>query len=240
MGTIHIEANKEDIAKIVLMPGDPLRAQFIAENYLEDAVQINKVRNMFGFTGYYKGVRVTVMASGMGIGSMGIYSNELFNEYDVEAIIRVGSTGAYSEKLSMHDVLLVESSWSKSTYAKCYSGYEEDIVYPSNELNTIIKEVADKLNIDIKVGRVHTTDTFYKVDKSVIHYIRDNYGCLAEEMESFALLHNANVAGKKAACLVTVADHELTHEKATVEERQYALENMINLALETVVEYSKQ
>ena len=239
MGTIHIEANKEEIAKIVLMPGDPLRAQFIAENYLEDAVQINKVRNMFGFTGYYKGIRVTVMSSGMGGPSMGIYSHELFNKYDVDAIIRIGSTGAYSEKLNMHDVMLVESSWSQSTYAKTYSGYEEDIVYPNSELNSLIKEVSDNLNISIKTGRIHSTDAFYTMDKSVLHHIRDTYGCLGVEMESFALLHNANVAGKKAACLLTVADHALTNEKATVEERQHAFENMINLALCTVIEYSK-
>lgn len=239
MGTIHIEANREEIAKIVLMPGDPLRAQFIAENYLEDAVQINKVRNMFGFTGYYKGIRVTVMSSGMGGPSMGIYSHELFNKYDVDAIIRIGSTGAYSEKLNMHDVMLVESSWSQSTYAKTYSGYEEDIVYPNSELNSLIKEVSDNLNISIKTGRIHSTDAFYTMDKSVLHHIRDTYGCLGVEMESFALLHNANVAGKKAACLLTVADHALTNEKATVEERQHAFENMINLALGTVVEYSK-
>ncbi|MBM6859273.1 purine-nucleoside phosphorylase [Clostridium saudiense] len=239
MGTIHIEANTEDIAKIVLMPGDPLRAKFIAENYLEDLVQINKVRNMFGFTGYYKGVRVTVMSSGMGGPSMGIYSHELFNKYDVDAIIRIGSMGAYSEKLSMHDVMLVESSWSQSTYAKTYSGYEEDVVYPNTELNTLIREVSDKLNISIKIGRIHSTDAFYTKDKSVLHHIRDTYGCLGVEMESFALLHNANVAGKKAACLLTVADHALTNEKATVEERQHAFENMINLALGTVIEYSK-
>ena len=239
MGTIHIEANKEEIAKIVLMPGDPLRAQFIAENYLEDAVQINKVRNMFGFTGYYKGIRVTVMSSGMGGPSMGIYSHELFNKYDVDAIIRIGSTGAYSEKLNMHDVMLVESSWSQSTYAKTYSGYEEDIVYPNSELNSLIKEVSDNLNISIKTGRIHSTDAFYTMDQSVLHHIRDTYGCLGVEMESFALLHNANVAGKKAACLLTVADHALTNEKATVEERQHAFENMINLALGTVIEYSK-
>ena len=239
MGTIHIEANKEEIAKIVLMPGDPLRAQFIAENYLEDAVQINKVRNMFGFTGYYKGIRVTVMSSGMGGPSMGIYSHELFNKYDVDAIIRIGSTGAYSEKLNMHDVMLVESSWSQSTYDKTYSGYEEDIVYPNSELNSLIKEVSDNLNISIKTGRIHSTDAFYTMDKSVLHHIRDTYGCLGVEMESFALLHNANVAGKKAACLLTVADHALTNEKATVEERQHAFENMIKLALGTVVEYSK-
>lgn len=239
MGTIHIEANREEIAKIVLMPGDPLRAQFIAENYLEDAVQINKVRNMFGFTGYYKGIRVTVMSSGMGGPSMGIYSHELFNKYDVDAIIRIGSTGAYSEKLNMHDVMLVESSWSQSTYAKTYSGYEEDVVYPNSELNSLIKEVSDNLNISIKTGRIHSTDAFYTMDKSVLHHIRDTYGCLGVEMESFALLHNANVAGKKAACLLTVADHALTNEKATVEERQHAFENMINLALGTVVEYSK-
>ena len=168
MGTIHIEANREDIAKIVLMPGDPLRAQFIAENYLEDAVQINKVRNMFGFTGYYKGIRVTVMSSGMGGPSMGIYSHELFNKYDVDAIIRIGSTGAYSEKLNMHDVMLVESSWSQSTYAKTYSGYEEDVVYPNSELNSLIKEVSDNLNISIKTGRIHSTDAFYTMDKSVL------------------------------------------------------------------------
>lgn len=239
MGTIHIEANREEIAKIVLMPGDPLRAQFIAENYLEDAVQINKVRNMFGFTGYYKGIRVTVMSSGMGGPSMGIYSHELFNKYDVDAIIRIGSTGAYSEKLNMHDVMLVESSWSQSTYAKTYSGYEEDVVYPNSELNSLIKEVSDNLNISIKTGRIHSTDAFYTMDKSVLHHIRDTYGCLGVEMESFALLHNANVAGKKAACLLTVADHALTNEKATVEERQHAFENMIKLALGTVVEYSK-
>ena len=134
MATAHNKASQEDIAKAVLMPGDPLRARYIAEKFLDQAVLVNDVRNMFGYTGMYKGKRITVMGSGMGCGSMGIYSHELFNKYDCEVIVRAGSCGAYASDLQLKEVIVADSCYSESTYAKTYSGYEGDIVYPNDEL----------------------------------------------------------------------------------------------------------
>ena len=231
--TPHNEANKEDIAKTVLMPGDPLRAKFIAETYLEDYKLVNTVRNCYAYTGYYKGKRVTVMASGMGMPSIGIYSYELFKFYDVDTIIRVGSSGAYTDKLNLYDVVLVDGAYSESTFAKTQNGEERNILHGNEEVNNHIKEVAANLNIPIHFTNIHSSDIFYKENDNFPE-LYEKYGCVAVEMESFALFHNANVLGKKAACLLTISDNLVTHAETTSEERQNSFKQMIELALESI------
>ena len=161
MPTPHNQAEKSQIAKKVLMPGDPLRAKFIAETFLENPELVNSVRNIYAYTGTYKGERVTVMASGMGMGSMGIYSYELFSMYDVDQIIRIGSAGAYVANLALKDVVLADSVWSESTFARTQNGYDKDIVLPNQELNNKIMKVAEELKIPVTLARVHSSDVFY-------------------------------------------------------------------------------
>jgi len=233
MPTAHIEV-KEDgiIAKTVLMPGDPLRAKFIAEKFLENAEQFNTVRNMFGYTGTYKGRKISVMGSGMGMPSIGIYSYELFNVYGVENIIRIGSCGAYTDELDLYDVLLASDAWSESSYAKVQSGYDKDFVEADAGLNAKIEAAAKELNIPVRTGRIHSSDVFYRENFKEFEGIRDNHGCMAVEMESFALFANAKILGKKAACLLTVSDSLVTGELTTSEERQNAFTKMMEVALE--------
>jgi len=231
--TPHIEANIDEIASIVLMPGDPLRAKYIAEKYLKKAKLVNEVRGMYAYTGYYKNERITVMASGMGMPSMGIYSYELYKFYDVENIIRVGSCGVYTDKLNLFDVILVDKAYSDSTYARVQNGCESDILSASEILNNKIRETGKNNNIDVVEGTIYSSDVFYKENDNY-EEIRDKYACLGVEMESFALFHNANVLGKKAACLLTVTDHFITHEKASSEDRQKAFTEMIELALKSI------
>lgn len=231
--TPHIEVKEEGvIAKTVLMPGDPLRAKFIAEKFLDDVVQFNTVRNMFGFTGTYKGRKISVMGSGMGMPSIGIYSYELFNEYGVENIIRIGSCGAYTDKLDLYDVLLVSEAWSESSYAKVQSGYDKASIEADADLNERIEAAAKSLNIPVKKACIHSSDVFYRENYKEFEGIRDNHGCMAVEMESFALFANAKVLGKKAACLLTVSDSLVTGELTTSEERQNAFTRMMEVALE--------
>lgn len=235
MGTPHNEAKKGDIAKTVLMPGDPLRAKFIAETFLENPVLFNDVRNMFGYTGTYEGKKVSVMGSGMGMPSIGIYSYELYTEYGVDNIIRIGSAGSYSKDAKVYDVVLATSAYSESSYALVQSGYGKDTLYPSDELNKKIEEAACKLNIPLIKGGIHSSDVFYREGSiDYIHDLRDNKGCLAVEMESFALFNNARVLGKKAACLLTISDSFVSNEVTTAEERQTSFTNMMKIALEAV------
>ncbi len=231
--TPHNEANKEDIAKTVLMPGDPLRAKYIAETYLDDYKLVNSVRNCFAYTGYYKGKRVTVMASGMGMPSIGIYSYELFKFYDVDTIIRVGSSGAYTDELDVFDVVLVNGAYSESTYAKMQGGEERNILYGNQELNEHIMKVAKDNNINLHFVNTHSSDIFYKENDN-FRELYEKYGCACVEMESFALFHNANVLGKKAACLLTISDSLVTHKETTSEERQNSFKEMIELALKSI------
>ena len=162
MSTPHNSAEKGQIAKTVLMPGDPLRSKFIAETFLENPVQFNAVRNMFGYTGTYKGKMISVMGSGMGMPSIGIYSYELFSQYGVENIIRIGSAGAYSPDLKVFDVVLADSAYSESSYAKVQSGYDQDKTYPSETLNQRIKDAAEKLGMPLHIGCIHSSDVFYR------------------------------------------------------------------------------
>jgi len=234
MSTPHIEAEKGEVARTVLMPGDPLRAKMIAETYLKDVTRFNTVRNMFGYTGTYKGKKISVMGSGMGMPSIGIYSYELYTEYGVEEIIRIGSCGAYTEKLDLYDVLLVDKAWSESTYAKTQDGTTDEYAYPSDELNEKLRQIAKDLKIHITEGTIHSSDVFYRNNFDEFETIRDTYGAIAVEMESFALFHNANITGKKAACLLTVSDSLVKNEATTADERQNAFTRMMDIALNII------
>ena len=233
--TPHNEAKKGDIAKVVLMPGDPLRAKFIAETFLENAVCFNTVRGMLGYTGLYNGKRVSVMGSGMGMPSIGIYSYELFKFYDVENIIRIGSAGSYTDKAKLFDVVLATGAYSESNYAVTQSGDTDDIQRPSCELNNALRASAAAQNIPLIEGNIHSSDVFYRQpsDAKPTYWekLRDEKGCLAVEMESFALFHNAKVLGKRAACLLTISDSFVSPEITTAEQRQTSFTEMMKVAL---------
>ncbi len=232
--TPHNEARKEDIAKIVLMPGDPLRAKFIAENFMDNYTVVNSVRGMLAYTGEYKGKRITVMGHGMGIPSIGIYSYELFKFYDVDTIIRIGSCGSYTKDVKVRDVIVVDNAYSESTYALVQSGFTGNMIKSNDEINEKIKETAKELNTNIKFSNIHSSDVFYS-DAVDIKEINEKYGCCAVEMESFGLFHNANVLNKKAACILTVSDSLVENEELTADERRTSMTNMIKLALETTL-----
>lgn len=233
--TPHIEVKELGIiAETVLMPGDPLRAQFIADTFLTDVVKFNNIRNMFGFTGYYNGKKVSVMGSGMGMASIGIYSYELFAFYGVKDIIRIGSAGSYDKDVNVYDVVLAKDAWSESSYAKAQNGYESEVIEPSAELNAEIMATAAKMNLPVKETRIHSSDVFYRNRFDIYKDIHAEHGCACVEMESFALFHNAKVLGKRAACVLTISDSLVTHEATTSEERQNAFTNMMKLVLETV------
>ena len=235
MSTPHNAAQCGEIAKTVLMPGDPLRAKFIAETYLQNPVQFNNVRGMLGFTGTYQGQPVSVMGSGMGMPSIGIYSYELFTSYEVENIIRVGSCGGYSEDLKLFDVILVTESFSESSYAKVQGGFEEDVIAAQPELLERLRQSAQRQGKPMVEGRIHSSDVFYRQpkegEKPAWQQVRDENKCLAVEMESFALFHNAAVTQKKAACLLTVSDLLTTHAETTPEEREKSFTCMMEIAL---------
>ncbi len=241
MSTPHIRAAQGDFAKTVLMPGDPLRAKFIAETFLEDARLVTDVRGMLGYTGTYHGKPVSVMGSGMGMPSIGIYSYELYKFYGVENIIRIGSAGSYTEKAKLFDVVLATGAVSESNYAAVQSGYGEHITMPSAELNARLRASAQRQGIDLIEGNIHSSDVFYRQDDGNQHpnyweKLRDEQGCVAVEMESFALFANAAVLGKNAACLVTISDSFITPEITTPEQRQTSFTQMMKVALGSVEE----
>ncbi len=230
--TPHIEALKEEIAKVVLMPGDPLRAKKIAETYLTDYKLVNEVRGMYAYTGFYKGKKVTIMGSGMGMPSMGIYSYELFKYYDVDTIIRIGSTGAYVKELNLFDLVLVRKSITESTYAKVQNGYSKNYLEGNEEVNNILLSIAGEKQIPIHLSDIVCEDTFYRENAVEDHNHFIEQGLVACEMESFALFHNANLFGKKASCLLTVSNNFSTGLETTAEERQNAFMQMVEVALE--------
>ena len=233
--TPHIQVDQEGvIAKMVLMPGDPYRAKFIAETYLEKPVCFNFVRGMFGFTGYYKGMKVSIMGSGMGMPSIGIYSYELFTNYDVDVIIRIGSAGSYTDKLNLFDVLLVKNAYSESTYALAQGGETRDRLPGNPEINDAIREASKVTGIPLYECDVHSSDVFYRKENCRDYMLKEK-GCEAVEMEAFALFHNANVTGKKAACILTISDSLVKMNETTSEQRQNSFRQMASLGLETLL-----
>ena len=236
MSTPHNEANLGDIAKTVIMPGDPLRAKYIAENFLEDAKLVNSVRGIYAYTGKYKGNEISVMASGMGMPSMGIYSYELYKFYEVENIIRIGSCGGYKPDLKLFDIILAENTFSESNFALTLNNEDCHIVSSSKDLNTIIIDSSKENNINIHVGNTVCTDCFdvYMTDvNQFLARVPNNFNPISAEMEAFALFYVAKILNKKAACLMSVVDSKYIKEIATPEERQTGLNNMIKLALES-------
>ena len=229
--TPHNSAKREEIAKTVIMPGDPLRAKYIAEKYLSNYTLVNSIRNIYAYTGEYNGKKVTVMASGMGNPSMGIYSYELYKFYDVDRIIRIGTAGGYGENIELKDIVLVEKSYSESSYAKCLNNNEKEFLSASERLNKEIMKKANEKDVNIHYGTVHCSDLFYK---DSTYEKPEKYNCLCVEMESFALFANAEFLNKEAACLLTISDKVGYEEQLSPEERQKSLNQMIELALETV------
>ena len=241
MPTPHNAAASGDFARTVLMPGDPLRAQFIAETFLTQPRLVTSVRGMLGYTGTYEGVPVSVMGSGMGMPSIGIYSYELFTQYGVENIIRVGSAGSYSPAAKVFDVVLAAAAYSESSYARTQNGFAGDVTRPSEALNEALRASAQKQGIRLIEGVIHSSDVFYrdvpKADNGKFYWenLRDQKGCLAVEMESFALFHNAKVTGKNSACLLTISDSFVSHEETTPEQRQKNFTDMMKVALGSVL-----
>lgn len=235
MATPHINAKDNDFAKTVLMPGDPLRAKFIAETFLEDAVQVNSVRGILGYTGTYKGKKVSVMASGMGCPSIGIYSYELYAFYGVENIIRIGSAGAITEKLKIRDIVAGIGSNTNSNFADQYG--MPGTLAPTADytlLSTAVESAKEK-GIDMKVGNLLCSDTFYSEGGKEESILWSKMGTMAVEMESAALYLTAARLGKRALALVTISDHLITGEETTAEERQNTFTQMMEIALETAV-----
>lgn len=231
--TVHIESRKEDIAPRVLMPGDPNRAHYIASKYLKNVKLVNRVRGELAYSGTYKDIPVTIFSSGMGIGSMGIYSYELFNDYDVEKIIRIGTAGSYKEELKVYDIVVADSAYSNTCYDE-EAGIENiDTINSSFELNSTIIDTAALKNIKITTGRLHTSLAFYTENKDYTKYTK--LGCVAVEMETYALLFNAKKFKKQATALVTISDNLITHEEINFEERERKLDEMIVLALESII-----
>lgn len=238
MSTPHNEANKGDIAKTVIMPGDPLRANYIVENFFEDFKLVNKVRGMYAYTGTYKGKKLSVMASGMGIPSMGIYSYELFKFYDVDNIIRIGSCGAYLPELNLFDIILSQKVFSESNYALTLNNENCHIASSCNDLNNIIKNTASENNIKLTCGNTVCTDCFdvYMTDvNKFLKRVPDNFNPISAEMEAFALFYNAQLLNKHASCLMSVVDSKFIDIIASTEERQTGLNNMIRLALDSAI-----
>lgn len=237
--SLHISAKAGEIAKIVLLAGDPLRAKHIADNMLQEVNLVNSTRNAFYFTGTFKGVSVTIGASGMGCPSIGIYSYELYNEYGVECIIRIGTAGAYETTTKVYDVINVDKAYSESTYASEAFDIEGDHILHQGMAYDLINETAIKLNMPVKASHIHSSDVFYRSKKGTPPLAAKN-NCVCVEMEAFALFANAQFLNKMAATIVTISDIIPTHEGMSADQRQTSLDNMSKLALESVVAISKK
>lgn len=239
MSTPHNKANKGDFAKTVIMPGDPLRAKYIVENFFDDYKLVNDVRGMFAYTGTYKGKTLSVMAHGMGMPSVGIYSYELYKFYDVENIIRIGSCGGYSPDLKLFDIILSENVFSESNYALTLNNDNCHLIASDKNLNSLINKTAIKHDINLHVGNTVCTDCFdvYMTDvDQFLARIPEGFNPISAEMEAFALFYNAKLLNKKAACLMSVVDSRFIKNIATPEERQTGLNTMIKLALDSAIE----
>ena len=230
----HIEALKEDISNRVILSGDPLRIKYIAEKYLENAKIINNVRGMLGYTGYYNNVRITLLSIGMGIPSAGIYTYELFNNYDVDYVIKLGTAGSYDKDFRVNDVAIAKDVYSTSIYENDYDGSSFELIEANKELNEIIKETAKEDNIVLKEARVYTTDNFY-TKNDITDKMREEKKCNLVEMEMFAVLTNAKIFNKKATCILTVSDSFITKEEISNEEKEKRLDTMIKLGLDSII-----
>ena len=240
---IHNNAKKGEIAKTVLMPGDPLRAKMVAENYLEDYKLVNEVRNMYAYTGKYKGKEITVMASGMGMASIGIYAQELYDYYEVENIIRIGTCGVFDESVGLLDVLLVDGAYNEGNFAYNYDDDDIHWAEATSSINDLIMKIAIEQNIKCIKSNIASTECFdpYQPHHAVGYLSRlpQDKHIVGTEMEAFALYYLANKLNKKASCLLSVVDTNYKNKDnsqiVSVEQRQNSLNGMIKLALETAI-----
>jgi purine-nucleoside phosphorylase len=232
--SLHISAKAGEIAPVVLLAGDPLRAKFISDNFLQDGSLVSSTRNAYYFTGGYNNKTVTVGASGMGCPSIGIYSFELYKEYNVECIMRIGTCGAYKPEINVYDLINAERAFSESTYAKSAFNYPGDHFYHQGNAYAVINETARDMDIPLITGPIHSGDPFYRSTPGLPAIATEN-DLLAAEMEAFALFANAQYFEKTAACLLTVSDNIVTHTMISPEEREKSLHVMMKLALEAAV-----
>ena len=232
--TPHIKATPDDFAKTVLMPGDPLRARYVAENFLSDATLVNDVRGIQGYTGKYKGERVSVMASGMGMPSIGIYSYELYNFFEVENIIRIGSIGALSEEVNLRDIIIAMGASTNSNFASQYGLVGNLAPIASYKLMKVAIDEAERIGASYKVGNVLSSDVFYNADNEVQRKWA-RLGILGVEMEAAALYMNAAYSKKNALAICTVSDHILTGESLDSDLRQSSFTEMMEIALNTAI-----
>ena len=238
MSTPHNEAKKGEIAKTVIMPGDPLRAKYIVENFFEEYKLVNQVRGMYAYTGKYKGKEISVMASGMGMPSMGIYSYELYKFYEVENIIRIGSCGAYLPELKLFDIILSTNAFSEGNFALSLNNDNCHIVPSSEYINNIIENTAKENKINLTKGNTICSDCFdvYMTDvNKFLSRVPKGFNPVSAEMEAFALFYVAKILNKNASCLMSVVDSKFITEVATTEQRQTGLNNMIKLALDSAI-----
>lgn len=235
--SIHISAKKDSVSGVVLMPGDPLRAKYIAETFLTDVIQINEVRNMLGYTGYYKGKRITVMGSGMGIPSIGIYSYELYNFYDVKKIIRIGTGGSLNKNVKVNDIVLANSSYSPSSFAYVWGKDVRNIINSNEELNNKIIKTSKKLKTKLVTGTILTADVFtvYANIDHILKNVPTHINLLCNEMEAFGLFHVAELCGKEATALVSIVDSPFEKTMLSTEDKEKKLNDMIILALESIL-----
>ena len=234
---VHINAKMGDIADYVLFPGDPLRAKYIAEKFLSNVKQVTDVRNMLGFTGDYKGKRITVMGHGMGMPSVSIYAFELFYYYNVQKIIRIGTCGVCSKEVNIPDIIVADKIFTESNWGFQYDGSTNSLEYPTPSLLRTIEETAHAKNIKIHEGTLITSDIFgpYGADDEQIGRVPKDLNLLGEEMEGFALLHLAYKFEREAAVIVTATDSKFTDKVVTSEERQTSLDDMISLGLDSLI-----
>ncbi|MFE4572942.1 purine-nucleoside phosphorylase [Paenibacillus chitinolyticus] len=235
--SVHIGAKENEIAERILLPGDPLRAKFIAENFLEDAVCYNEVRGMYGFTGTYKGQRVSVQGTGMGVPTISIYAHELLESYGVKTLVRVGTCGAFHEDVKVRDLVLAMTSHTDSAVNRIrFNGLD---FAPAADFGLLKSayEAAESAGMPVHVGSVFTSDTFYRDDEGATAALLTKYGTLAVEMETTALYTLAAKHKARALSILTVSDHLLTGEETTAEERQTTFRQMIEVALDTVIQY---
>lgn len=230
--SLHINAAAGDIAPVVLMPGDPLRARYIADHFLSNVRQVASTRNMYYFTGEYNGKLITIGGSGMGCPSIGIYSYELYSFYDVKCIIRIGTAGAYSTDLKVFDLLNTDLAFSESTFAKEAFGFEEVFQKHQGACFDVINETSNHLNLQVRPTNIHSSDVFYRAEKGVPRLAQEN-GCLAVEMEAFSLFATARYLNKMAGTILTVSDVIPTGEEISPQQREQALLPMMKLALES-------